>query len=102
MLELNPFVICSTTEQAIFRQYADRERWIVCCLPFGVERAVLEGYDRAAMAYAATTIYPNSDVIAYCRHLVKAALARGEPLPASPEQAVEVENKRALARLLGG
>lgn len=93
MFELNPLVLCDTTEQAIFRQCADREVWIATCLPLGVERETLEAYDRATVAYAATTIYPRADVIAYCRHLVKAALARGEPLPASPEQAIEAENR---------
>lgn len=102
MLDLNPFVLCDTTKQVIFRRCADREAWIVACRVVGADLAALEAYDRAATAYAATTIYPRADVIAYCRHLAKAALARGEPLPASPEQAIEVENRRALARLIGG
>lgn len=33
---------------------------------------------------------------------IRAALRRGEPLPASPKQAIEAENRRSLARLLGG
>lgn len=102
MSELNPFIICSTTEQAIYRQHADREVWIVLCRSFGADLAVLEAYDHAAAHYAATTPYPASDVIAYCRRLAYEALKRGEPLPETPQQAVEAENRCAIARLLGG
>lgn len=103
MLDLNPFVLCSTTGQAIYRQCADRERWIVDCFAIGADRQALEDYDRAALAYAASwPIYPAADVIAYCRHLARAALQRGEPLPMSPQQAIEAENRRSLAHLLGG
>lgn len=102
MLEINPFVLCSTTEQAIYRQHADRETWIVLCLPFGADLAALEAYDQAAAHYAATTPYPASDVIAYCRRLAKEALERRETLPETPQQAIEAENRRALAQLIGG
>lgn len=101
-MELNPFVICSTTEQAIYRQHADREVWIVLCRSFGADLAALEAYDQTAAHYAATTIYPASDVVAYCRRLAREALERGELLPETPQQAIEAENRRQLHRLIGG
>lgn len=99
-LILNPFVICSVEQHAIFRAYADRERWESECLALGATVEACRAFDRDALRYAATTLYPNSDVVAYARRLARQALARGEAMPASAEQAIEAENRRAMAALL--
>jgi hypothetical protein len=98
---LSPFLICSVEAQAVYRAYADRERWQTECLALGATIEQVRAYDADALRYAATTLYPNSDVVAYVRRLAVEALRFGSPMPESAERAIEEENKRAMARFLG-
>jgi hypothetical protein len=97
---LSPFIICSVEAQAVYRVYADRERWQAECLALGATIEQVRVYDADAQAYARTTLYPNSDVVAYARRLAVDALRLGLPVPESAEQAIEEENTRAMARFL--
>jgi hypothetical protein len=96
---INPFIICSVEQQNIYRQYANREAWIVACLLLGGDRARLDAFDQDATRYAATTVYPNSDVVAYCRTVVKQALQRGEPLPTTAQEAIENDDRWRLLQI---
>lgn len=97
---LSPFLICSVEAQAVYRAYADRERWVYECGVLGATAEQCHAYDADALRYAATTLYPNSDVVAYARWLAVEALKLGLPMPESAEQAIEAENRRAMARFL--
>ena len=99
-MEINPFIICNTAEQATYRQYADQQSWHIACLALGAVADMLYAFDTDAQRYAATTIYPNSDVVAYCRQLAKEALLRGEPMPATAKGAIEAENRRQTQRIV--
>jgi hypothetical protein len=78
----------------------DYTEWLHKLAVLGVGGDVAARYDALARAYAATTVYPNSDVIAYCRQLALDALLRADPMPATPEGAVEAENARRMVQLL--
>lgn len=97
---LSPFLICSVEAHAVYRAYADRERWETECQALGTTVEQLRAYDADALRYAATTLYPNSDVVAYARRLAVEALRMGLPMPTSAEQAIEDENRRAMADAL--
>lgn len=97
---LNPFIIAAAEQQSIYRAYADQERWEAECLALGAALEEIRAYDADALRYAQTTLYPNADVIAYARRLAAQALNLGLPMPTSAEQAIEEENKRAMARFL--
>jgi hypothetical protein len=96
---LNPFIICSTAEQAAFRAYADREEWRAACVRLGAIDEHIRAYDLAARRYAAATPYLNSDAVAYARRLAYQALLRGEAMPTDIEQVVSDENAREMARM---
>lgn len=96
---INPFVICSLEAQSVYRAYADRERWINECQALGATVEQVRAYDADALLYAVKTPYPNADVVAYARRLAREALARGEAMPISVEQAIEAENHRQLVLL---
>ena len=96
---INPFVICSVEEQAVYRAYADRETWELQCQALGVPREAARAFDVSAAAYAQTTVYPNGDVVAYLRKLALSTLARGEGMPATAEAAIESEHRRHMQRL---
>lgn len=98
---INPFVICNVAEQDQIRQHADYEEWRTRCMALRADSDAIQSYDACARAYAATTVYPNSDVVAYVRRLALQALACGEPMPATPEAAIEAENNRRLLAALG-
>ena len=95
---INPFVICSTEELAVIRQYADRQVWELQCQALGATIEQAQAWDKQARAYAATTVYPSTDVVAYLRRLAREALARGELWPESIEATIEAENRRQLMR----
>lgn len=98
---LSPFLICSVEAHAVYRAYADGERWQTECLALGATIERVRTYDADTQAYARTTLYPNSDVVAYARRLAVEALKLGLPMPESAERAIEEENKRAMARMFG-
>lgn len=99
---INPFVICSEEERRALLEYAYTEAWEYRCMQLGATRDQLLAYDRSIYDYARTTVYPNDRVVEYARKLAHEALARGEPMPASAEAAIEAENERYMLRLVGG
>jgi hypothetical protein len=98
---INPFVISNTAEQARFRALTDDAIWYARCEALGVDRATAQAYSERAYQIAMTTVYPNSDVVAFARQLALDALTRGAPMPATPEAAFEHEQGRALRRWFG-
>lgn len=99
---INPLVVYNTTMHVAIRQYAEQETWRHQCGALGVSGQQIILYEERALAFAATTIYPNSDVVCYLRMLALEALKRGEPMPTDPKQTIEAEDLRQMARLIDG
>lgn len=97
---INLFAICSAEEQRHLRTYADRQVWELQCQALGATLPQIRAYDMDAWRYACTTIAPNGTVIAYARWVAKDALARGEPMPTSAEQAIKNRAARKQAGLI--
>src|SRR4051812_41547384 len=95
-MDINPFIICNVAEQARFRAQMNRDQWIHECLVLGVQTDTALAYDQQAGWYAMTTPYRNSDVVAYLRQIALDDLLRGEPIPETPQGAIEAENARRL------
>lgn len=97
---INPFIICNTAEQARYRQMTDTAVWMTACRALGAAPDAIAAYNGAAYVYARTTLYSNSDVVAYARQCALDALRRGEPMPSTPEAAIEREQAEGLRRAL--
>lgn len=98
---MNLFRVLSPDEQAAMQAYADQEAWTLQCRALGATPEQCATYERSAQAFAATTIYPNSRIVAEARKAALDALARGEPMPLSAEQILQALWSRELARQLG-
>lgn len=99
MIVLNPFIVCNVEEQAKYRIHADRENWQTACRALGVSDAQSAAFDQDAWREAATTPYPNSDVVAYLRSLALASVQRGEPFPATAQDGLSYDAHHTAAEL---
>lgn len=79
----------------------DRERWEIECRALGATPEQCAAFDAAAWAYAPTTPYPNSGMVAICRRLAIEALLRRESWPTDPAALLAAEKARRMAALLG-
>jgi lipase chaperone LimK len=100
-MNLNLFRVLSPVEQEAQRQHADRDTWHVQCRSLGATPAQLDAYEESAQAFARTTIYPNTRIVAEARRAALEALRQGKPLPADAEAAVQSVWARDLAKLIG-
>lgn len=101
MINLNLFRVPSPAEQEAQRQYTELQTWAATCRALGAAPEQLAAYEHAAQAYARTTIYPNSAIVAAARKAAQEALARGESLPQDVEAAIQQMWDRELAVRLG-
>lgn len=78
----------------------DYTEWRAKLAVLGVGEERVRAYDERAKWIAMINPYPNGDVIAYFRQLALDILTRGEPMPETPEAAVEAESNRELVQFL--
>jgi predicted phosphoadenosine phosphosulfate sulfurtransferase len=97
----NPFVPLTAEELALYEAMVEREKWEHMLRALGVSVEAVRAYEADALAFAASTVYPNHAVILWARQAAKAAVLRGEPMPTSAEAAIQHERARELGRLIG-
>lgn len=100
VINLNLFRVLSPTEQESQRQYYELQTWAGACRALGANPEHLAAYENAAQAYAATTLYPNSEIIAAARRAAQEALLHGEPLPQDVAAAVQAMWNREMGAWL--
>ena len=84
--------------QESMQSFVDYETWRIACAHFDVTDTQCGDYNRAAVAFAQTTAFPNTAVVEVARKAALEALARGEPMPQDIEAAVQDQFARQLAR----
>jgi hypothetical protein len=100
-MNLNIFRVLTLDEQAALQQYADQDEWRIACLALKATPEQIMDYEKSAQAFARTTPYPNSRIIAEARRAAKEALLRGKPMPQDAEQALQAAWADELRRMIG-
>ena len=88
------------TEQVAAQEWIEYDEWRIICSRFGVSDTQCGDYERSARAFAVTTPYTNSEIVAAARRAVLEALMRGEPMPQDAEAALNAGFSRHLARMM--